>query len=145
MNGRLLIGLATAFIVSLAGCSSRTEPGNEAKADGTSEKSPAMGNQFALKSISVSLPTDDTEVFPEGPNVDLMNSDCKACHSPAMVLNQPPLPHDGWVKVVDKMRGTYKATVADDDVPKILAYLDDFSARQKQAAIPKPADKKSAM
>jgi hypothetical protein len=50
-----------------------------------------------------------------------------------MVLTQPPLTHEEWVKVVDKMRTTYKAAISEEDMPMILAYLDAFSARQAAA------------
>ena len=38
-------------------------------------------------------------------------------------LEQPPLPRKTWEAEVDKMRKTYGAPVADEDVPAIVAYL----------------------
>jgi hypothetical protein len=40
-----------------------------------------------------------------------------------MVLTQPPLTATAWKAEVEKMRGQYKAPVAEDDVPAIVAYL----------------------
>ena len=85
---------------------------------------------FKLTDTSVTLPDDSAETYPAGPGAEAMNNTCRACHSPSMVLLQPPLRHEEWVKEVDKMRGTFKAPVADNDMPAILAYLDALSARQ---------------
>jgi hypothetical protein len=40
-----------------------------------------------------------------------------------MVLNQPPLPQATWEAEVHKMINIYKAPVAPEDVPAIVAYL----------------------
>jgi hypothetical protein len=40
-----------------------------------------------------------------------------------MALNQPALGKAQWAAEVDRMRKVYKATVADKDVPAIVAYL----------------------
>ena len=129
MNARILIVAATSALV-LAGCSaSKTgEAGS-----GEAARPSAMGKEFTLASQNITLPTDENETFAPGPNVDTLNIDCRACHSPSMILVQPPLKHDEWVKEVDKMRTTFKAPIADEDVPKIVAYLDAYSAQQAGA------------
>ena len=81
-----------------------------------------------LISASIALPDDDQQ-YPKGPGADLMNNNCTACHSASMALNQPRLSADEWKGEVEKMRGTYKATVADKDVPGIVQYLTDLSGR----------------
>jgi len=76
---------------------------------------------FTLTSASME-PPDDTP-YPAGHGGDVMNADCTACHSANMVLNQPGLSQAQWTAEVDRMRKVYKATVADKDVPAIIAYL----------------------
>lgn len=95
---------------------------------------PPVGKDFKLTSASITLPDGADEEYPAGPGADEMNNNCRACHSPSMVLTQPPLTHDEWAKEVDKMRTTFKAPVPDADVPKIIAYLDGVTAKQKAAA-----------
>lgn len=122
-----MIALAGAAIL-LAGCS-----GGQDKERANQPRPSAMGKEFALTSQSIALPTDETERWPAGPGVEQIDVNCRACHSPSMVLTQPPLSHDEWAKVVDKMKTTYKAPIDDKDLPMILAYLDDFSAKQLAA------------
>jgi len=81
------------------------------------------GNGFALKSTSIELPYDETG-YPEGPGADLMNANCASCHSASMVLTQPKLSRAQWEGIVHKMRDTYRAPIADQDMPRIVDYLD---------------------
>jgi cytochrome c5 len=76
---------------------------------------------FTLSSASIELP--DDAPYPAGPGGDLMNANCTACHSASMALEQPALGKAQWAAEVDRMRKVYKATVADKDVPAIIAYL----------------------
>jgi cytochrome c5 len=87
-----------------------------------------------LTSVSVRLP--DGQPFPQGPGADVMNANCTACHSASMVLNQPRLSAEDWKAEVEKMRGTYKATISDKDVPAIMQYLADMSSRLGAAGAP---------
>lgn len=124
MSARAIAVAGAALL--LAGCSGSPDKGQ-------AEQQPrrgAMGNDFALTRQSIALPTDETETWPAGPGAEQIDVNCRACHSPSMVLTQPPLSHDEWVRVVDKMRTTYRAAINDEDLPMILAYLDNFSARQ---------------
>ena len=89
-----------------------------------------------LTSVSVQLP--DDEPYPKGPGADVMNSNCTACHSANMALNQPRLSAADWKGEVEKMRGTYKATIADKDVPAIVQYLTAMSGRLGAAGAPAP-------
>ncbi|MDP9096089.1 MAG: cytochrome c [Pseudomonadota bacterium] len=68
------------------------------------------------------LPASD-RIFPAGANVELVTANCVACHSPGMILNQPKLSAATWTAEVNKMRTVYKAPVAAEDVPNIVAYL----------------------
>lgn len=92
---------------------------------------PAVGKDFALKETTITYPDDSEEVFPDGPNMELVNNNCRACHSPSTILVQPPLDHAKWEETVKKMVEVYKAPIAPADVPGILAYLDDWSAKEK--------------
>ena len=75
-----------------------------------------------IKSTTVELPAGDA-LFPGGSSADAINNNCLACHSPDMVLNQPPLPKATWEAVVHKMINTYKAPIDEADVPAIVSYL----------------------
>ncbi|WP_165322925.1 cytochrome c [Rhizorhabdus phycosphaerae] len=76
-----------------------------------------------LTSTSVTLPTDYEVEYPAGPEVQVMNDNCRACHSPSMVLVQPPLSQADWGKIVHKMIDVYKAPIDPADLPKIMTYL----------------------
>ncbi len=78
---------------------------------------------LTLKSVSIDLPNGD-RMFPPGPGSEAINNNCLACHSVGMVLNQPAMPRAAWEIEVNKMINVYKAPVAAEDVPAIVAYLD---------------------
>ena len=75
-----------------------------------------------LKSESIQLPF-GTSDFPPGPGVEAVKKNCLLCHSPRMILYQPPLSKETWTKEVDKMMNVFKAPVAKEDVPAIIGYL----------------------
>ena len=77
---------------------------------------------LSLTSTSVQLPGSEREL-PKGPGVEVVSASCVACHSPGMILNQPPLSKTAWDAEVHKMIGVYKAPIADKDVPAIVEYL----------------------
>jgi mono/diheme cytochrome c family protein len=87
--------------------------------------SAVSGGGVTLHSVDLTLPDRD-ELFP-GAGADAINANCLACHSAAMVLAQPPLSRGAWQSEVDKMRNTFKAPVAAEDVPAIVDYLDTLS------------------
>jgi hypothetical protein len=66
---------------------------------------------------------DENVTLPDLPGRDRVTSACAVCHTPRYVLDQPPLPRKTWEAEVDKMRKTYGAPVADEDVPVIVGYL----------------------
>jgi mono/diheme cytochrome c family protein len=78
--------------------------------------------KLSLTSVTVDLPFGD-RTFPDGPGADLVNSNCLACHSAGMVLNQPALTKAQWRTEVEKMRTAYKAPIDPKDVHAILDYL----------------------
>jgi cytochrome c5 len=75
-----------------------------------------------LKSTTVTLP-DGSAMFPPGPGADVANTNCLACHSVGMVMNQPVLSRAVWEAEVNKMRNVYKAPVQASDVAAITDYL----------------------
>jgi hypothetical protein len=87
-----------------------------------------------LRSVSLDLPDPD-RFFPGGEAADAINNNCLACHSAGMVLNQPTLSRDQWQAEVDKMRNTYKAPVAPQDVAAIVNYLADRSGKIAQLSV----------
>jgi cytochrome c553 len=89
---------------------------------GFSQPCARAGSEFAFKSISVDLPAGD-RMFPKGPNSDVADANCLACHSAGMVLNQPALSRSQWQDEVNKMRTAYKAPIDQKDVDSIVDYL----------------------
>jgi hypothetical protein len=77
---------------------------------------------ITLHSVSVELPVSE-KMFPGGAEAEAINNTCLACHSAGMVLNQPALTQAAWQAEVEKMRAQYKAPVAPEDEPAIVAYL----------------------
>ena len=82
----------------------------------------AQAAGVTLRSVGFDLPTSD-RAFPPGPSADLVAANCQSCHSAGMVLTQPALTAAEWTGEVNKMVRTYKAPVAEGDVPGIVSYL----------------------
>jgi mono/diheme cytochrome c family protein len=72
--------------------------------------------------VEITLP-EDTATFPAGPGVEAITTNCTACHSPDMILNQPALTRDQWRSSIGKMREVYKATIDPAAEEAILDYL----------------------
>lgn len=75
----------------------------------------------ALKPVEVQLPADEPQFA--GPDADLLNGNCAACHSPEMILAQPRMTEEQWRHSVEKMRTVYKAPITDEDAAKLPAAL----------------------
>ena len=90
---------------------------------------------FTLTSATIALPDDDPP-YPAGPGAELMNGNCTACHSASMALTQPALSKAQWTSTVEKMRDTYKATIAAKDIPAIVDYLTGVSAKLGSPTVP---------
>lgn len=80
------------------------------------------GCGFSLRSVNVEFPDSDRD-FPGGDAAQTTHDNCTACHSAGMILNQPALTAVQWRAEVNHMRQDFKAPVAEDDVPTIIAYL----------------------
>jgi cytochrome c5 len=87
----------------------------------------AAGGGVTLHSVRIDLPDSD-RAFPGGAAADAINNNCLACHSAGMVLTQPALSRAAWQAEVDKMRASYKAPVAPEDVPAIVDYLANLNS-----------------
>ena len=74
--------------------------------------------KVALSSQSITLPP-ETATLP----ADILTVNCTACHSAELILTQPRLKPEQWQAEVTKMRGAYKAGIAETDDPAIVAAL----------------------
>lgn len=75
--------------------------------------------------VSYTLP-DETAAFKPGPNLEVVQNNCTACHSADYVNTQPRGPKfkkDFWQAEVTKMIKVYGAPIDDSDVGKIVDYL----------------------
>ena len=75
--------------------------------------------------VSYTLP-DETAAFKPGPNLEVVQNNCTACHSADYVSTQPRGPKfqkDFWQAEVTKMIKVYGAPIDDADVGKIVDYL----------------------
>jgi len=122
-----LVGLAAVMLLAIGAPHSRVVP--PAAAPATPPPPSVSAGGFTLASTAVDMAADDPQ-YPDGPHADVINANCTSCHSAGMALSQPALSKDQWQGIVTKMRETYKAPVADKDVPAIVAYLMGLSARQ---------------
>ena len=83
------------------------------------------GMAAGAKPVSYKLP-DETVAFKPGPNLDVVQNNCTACHSADYVAIQPRGPKykkDFWQAEVNKMIKIYGAQIDDADVGKIVDYL----------------------
>ena len=77
------------------------------------------------KPITFDLP-DETAAFKPGPNLDVVQGNCGACHSSDYIVTQPvgdKFKKDFWTAEVTKMIKVYGAPIDEKDVPKIVDYL----------------------
>ncbi len=77
------------------------------------------------KPMTYQLPEETAQLKP-GPNLDVAQNNCTACHSADYIKTQPQGPafkKDFWQAEVTKMIKVYGAPIDDADVPKIVEYL----------------------
>jgi mono/diheme cytochrome c family protein len=75
--------------------------------------------------VSYTLP-DETAAFRPGPNLEVVQNNCTACHSADYINTQPrgaKFKQDFWAAEVTKMIKVYGAPIDDADVAKIVEYL----------------------
>jgi sulfite dehydrogenase (cytochrome) subunit B len=81
--------------------------------------------EVSAKPISYTLP-DETAAFKPGPNLQIVQNNCTACHSADYVQTQPrgaKFKEDFWRAEVTKMIKVYGAPIEEADVGKIVDYL----------------------
>lgn len=68
---------------------------------------------------------DEVAAFKPGPNLEVVQGNCSACHSSDYVATQPPMKDKKgfWQAEVTKMIKVYGAPIDDADVGKIVDYL----------------------
>jgi cytochrome c553 len=76
---------------------------------------------LAVAQVEVQLPADEPQFA--GPDADLLNGNCAACHSAEMIFTQPRMTEDQWRHSVEKMRTVYKAPITDEEAAKLPAAL----------------------
>ena len=84
-----------------------------------------LGRAVTAAPVNYKLP-EETAAFKPGPNLDVVQNNCTACHSADYVNIQPRGPKfkkDFWQAEVTKMIKVYGAPIDDADVPKIVEYL----------------------
>jgi sulfite dehydrogenase (cytochrome) subunit B len=74
--------------------------------------------------IDYKLP-EETAALKSGPNLEVAQNNCTACHSFDYIKTQPIMKakKDFWQAEVTKMIKVYGAPIDDADVPKIVEYL----------------------
>ncbi|MGY8633498.1 cytochrome c [Bradyrhizobium sp. 14AA] len=74
--------------------------------------------------VNYKLP-DEVAAFRPGPNLEVVQGNCSACHSADYINTQPPMKDKKafWQAEVTKMIKVYGAPIDDADVGKIVDYL----------------------
>ena len=81
----------------------------------------AGAQNLTLKNEAIILPDRGTQF--SGPGAEVVNENCRTCHSAGMVLNQPKMSAAAWRAEAEKMIHVYKAPIDAKDVGAIVAYL----------------------
>ncbi|WP_314951781.1 cytochrome c [Bradyrhizobium cosmicum] len=68
---------------------------------------------------------DEVAAFKPGPNLEVVQGNCTACHSSDYIATQPPMKDKKgfWQAEVTKMIKVYGAPIDDADIGKIVDYL----------------------
>ncbi len=84
----------------------------------------AGGLLAAAKPFTYALPQERPVELPPGPGVELVQSQCSACHSLDYLQTQPRgKGAQFWRDSVTKMIGVYGAPISPEDADRIAAYL----------------------
>jgi mono/diheme cytochrome c family protein len=82
----------------------------------------ALGSVNAAP-VTYTLP-DETAALKPGPNLDVVQNNCTACHSTDYINTQPRgRKKDFWQAEVTKMIKVYGAPIEDADIARIVDYL----------------------
>ena len=98
--------------------------------------------------LKIDLPAERTEMK-TGPHSDVVAANCVTCHSWDYVTIQPPLSRAAWKATVTKMRATYGAPIAENQIDDIVEYLaktygDESDALRDKNATPLSAPRTNA-
>lgn len=82
-----------------------------------------LGSTIAAP-VNYQLPN-EVAAFKPGPNLEIVQGNCSACHSADYIGTQPPMKDKKgfWQAEVTKMIKVYGAPIDDADVGKIVDYL----------------------
>ena len=85
----------------------------------------ASGVVPAVHALDITLPPETASYQPsELPGYRLVQQNCLTCHSVQYVQFQPPASARGyWEATVKKMKKTFGAPFADEDMPAMVDYL----------------------
>ena len=96
------------------------------------EKRPAQ--EVRWTKVSVDLPSSQI-LFPPGPGAQIANGQCLICHSADYAATQPHnLPRKTWEAEVTKMKKTYGAPIADDEIATLTDYFAKTYGSESTAA-----------
>jgi mono/diheme cytochrome c family protein len=115
------LALFVASVLLLDGCHSAPQE-QQPEAQAHAMTSDSFAPLATIKSASIDLPADD-ETFGDSPQAQVLNTNCLACHSAAMVRTQPPLTAKQWTVTVDKMREAYGAPFDKSETGAIVQAL----------------------
>ena len=89
---------------------------------GTGLLATTLASAAALK---IDLPKESATTYKPGPNLEVVQGNCAACHSSDYIATQPPMKDKKgfWQAEVTKMIKVYGAPIDDADVGKIVDYL----------------------
>ena len=84
----------------------------------------ATGPATIAAPVNYQIP-DEVAAFKPGPNLEVVQGNCAACHSSDYIATQPPRKDKKafWQAEVTKMIKVYGAPIDDGDVGKIVDYL----------------------
>jgi hypothetical protein len=88
----------------------------------------ALAADTSLAVQTIVLPHDEPEL-PPGPHERTFAASCTICHSPRLVMTQPPFPRKQWEEVVHKMVKTYGAPITPEAQEQIVDYLTSVRGR----------------
>jgi hypothetical protein len=124
MNRYIFLGIAGMLTVLLGlSCGHATNPSATSTSSSPRSQSNLSSDVHVQGSIrSISLPELDSDL-PERDGRKLVVIACASCHTTRYIMHQPPLSRQTWVAEVNKMRTTYSAPIAEENVNPIVEYL----------------------
>jgi mono/diheme cytochrome c family protein len=129
-----ILALALAALLTSCRHSSSVKAQDQGVADETMQEMLHSGSDSPVHTIVV---PHDEPVFPPGAGRDEFVTACVVCHSPRYITMQPRFSRTTWLSEVKKMKDTYGAHIADDQVLKITDYLVSINGKAGTGQGPK--------